>query len=102
MDLSKIKEFIAIRQELHELGVIGLDMYGDNIHLSKDCMVGMADLEIKFYGHDCRYPYEIFTYRDGINLHCICTKEELETYFPQFVDYLVEDVDLSGGADHDI
>lgn len=98
MNMKTIKEFIALREELCAAGVIGLDVWSDKIHLEREKMAQLPNLQIESF-RDNSYPYEISTVVDNIEFFCICTPEQLETYFPQFAGYLVEDVDLNGGEE---
>jgi hypothetical protein len=98
MNIEKIKEFIALREELKAAGVIGLSVYNEEVQIDKEILAGESDLRIEKRGCD-KYPYEISTVRDGITLFCIATDDELLKYFPQFVECMEEDVDLSGGEE---
>jgi hypothetical protein len=99
MNIEKIKEFIALRKGLLETGVIGLDPYADIVHIYKAKLANESDLHIEKRGcHE--YPYEISTVRDGIKLFCIATDEELLKHFPQFVEYMEEDVTFEEVKEH--
>ncbi|WHY76104.1 hypothetical protein QNH20_18505 [Neobacillus sp. WH10] len=102
MNLEKIKEFIAIRNDLYEAGVIALDLYSDSVHVKKTLLVDVPDLQVEFLGDDVEYPFEVFTVCDGIKLFCVVTNEQMSELFPQLSGYMIEDVDLSGGEDHAI
>ncbi|MEH7355113.1 hypothetical protein V7150_16265 [Neobacillus drentensis] len=96
MNIEKIKEFIAIRNDLYETGVIGLDLHSDSVHVKKTLLVDTPDIQVEFLGDDLQYPFEVFTVCDGIKLFCIATNEEMAELFPQLSGYMIEDVDLSG------
>jgi hypothetical protein len=97
MNVNKIKEFIDMRKELNGMGVIGVNLHADEVQVKSEVLATMDNLQFHDYGTDeYEYRYEIFTHVDGIKIFTVCTGEELETLFPQFKGYLVEDVDLSG------
>jgi hypothetical protein len=98
MNINKIKEFIAIREDLYSAGVIGLDLYSNEVHVKKDKLVELPNLKVKT-GYSEDYPYYVYTAVDGIELHSIFTEEEFAQY-PQLQGYMEDDVDLSGGGDH--
>jgi hypothetical protein len=98
INMEKIKEFIALREELYAAGVIGVDMYADDVHVKKQALLALPDLKIES-GYSEEYPYFVSTVVDGIKLHCILSEEEFAKY-PQLQEYMIEDVDLSGGGDH--
>jgi hypothetical protein len=99
MNIEKIKEFISLRAELLESGVIGLDPWEDRVHVRYNELVGEEDLQITFRG-DEKYPYELFVEKDGTKIFCIASQEVFEKHFPQFNGYMVEDVNLDGGEEH--
>ena len=95
MNIEKIKEFIALRAELLESGVIGLDAWEDRVHVRHLELVGQDDLHIELRG-DEKYPYELSVSKDGIKIFCIASQEVLEKHFPQFVGFMLNDVNLDG------
>jgi hypothetical protein len=109
--MEAIKSFITLRRALRESGVIGLDLYDDEIHMNWKQLVGESNLQVK-YRFDHKYPFEISTIKDGIKLLCIADEERLEQ-FPELkaeakmkmevalanVAYLEEDVVLDGMSD---
>lgn len=98
MNLDKIKEFIALRQELQSAGVVGVSVLHDVIHVKAEVLVVEESLEIE-HDSDLVYPYRISTVKDGVEMFAIMTSEDLEKLFPQFKGYLVEDVILDGMGD---
>ncbi|MDP4087624.1 MAG: hypothetical protein Q8934_23965 [Bacillota bacterium] len=106
MNIEKIKEFNAIREELLNDGVIAVDMWGDYVHVSTKKLAEIVDypnVKVETREGDPKYPYTVTTVVDGIKLLFVLTEEE---FFqdPQLQGYMVEDVDLSGsskdGDDH--
>jgi hypothetical protein len=109
--MEAIKSFITLRQALRESGVVGLNLYDNEIHVNWDQLVGEPNLQVK-YRFDSKYPFEISTMKDGIKLYCIADDERLE-HFPELkaeakmkmevalahVAYLEEDVVLDGMGD---
>jgi hypothetical protein len=98
MNMEKVKEFIALRQELNTVGVIGVSLHNDKIHVNSDVLVGEDSLEVEFNA-DSPYPYRLTTVKDGVTLFAVVSGEELEESFPQLKGYLVEDVILDGMED---
>jgi hypothetical protein len=85
MNIEKIKEYIALREELQAAGVIGLSLYNEEVQMDKEILANESDLHIE--KRDCdQYPYEISTVRDGITIFCLATDEELQQFYPQFVE----------------
>jgi hypothetical protein len=85
MNIEKIKEYIALREELYAAGVIGLNIHQNEVQMDKEVLAGESDLQIE--KRDCdEFPYEISTVRDGITIFCLATDEELQEFFPQFVE----------------
>jgi hypothetical protein len=95
MNIDKMKEFIAIRQELKASGVIGVNMYEDLIHVSEEKLYGVEDLKIEVL-ETVDYPFRISAVIDEVEVFCRTTRESLEVNFPQFAGYLIEDVILDG------
>lgn len=111
MNMEAIQSFINLRQVLRESGVIGLNLYDNEIHIDWERLVGEPDLQVK-YRFDSKWPFEIFTIKDGIKLLCIADEDRLE-HFPELkteakmkmevalanAAYLEEDVILDGMGD---
>lgn len=98
MNIEKIKEFIALRSELRASGVLGLSVWDDKIHMEAGKLVN-ADVQVST--RNCSdFPFEISTNIDGVEIFAVLTKEKLNQLYPQFTEYLEEDVDLSGGEEH--
>jgi hypothetical protein len=79
MNMELIKSFISLRQELRNSGVIGLDLYDDEIHLNWKQLIGESELHVS-YRFDSKYPFEIYTIKDGIKLYCLADDERLEQF----------------------
>lgn len=99
MNVEKMKEFIALRQELKAAGVIGVSIFNESFQVRTEVLVGEEDLQIE-YNEGLDYPYKVTAIIDGVKMFAIMAKEELEESFPQYKGFLVEDVDLSGGEEH--
>lgn len=94
MNIDKIKEFISMREELKAAGVIGIDMYSNNIHLSKNELATLPGLKAEpFDCDDSNYTHEVSTFIDGIRFFAL--SENLKE-FPQLAGYMEEDVNLEG------
>lgn len=96
MNIEKIKEFINIRKDLKESGVIGLDLWENKVHLSMNELINLPGLNVVHCGSE-KYPYEAFAIVDGIEFFAVFNSRDLEKY-PQLKELIpmVEDVDLSG------
>jgi hypothetical protein len=97
MNIEKIKEFIALRKELRVNGVIGLSVWDDRVHVEAEKLV---NVDVQVLKRNClEFPYEISTKEEGITIFAVLTQEKLNQLFPQFTDYMEEDVDLTGGEE---
>jgi hypothetical protein len=115
MNMEAIKSFITLRQALRESGVIGLNLYENEIHVDWKQLIGEPDLQVK-YRFDSKWPFEIYTIKDGIKLLCIADENERLEHFPELkaeaklkmeaakatAAYLEEDVILDGMSDHHV
>jgi hypothetical protein len=99
MNLEKIKEFIALRQELKAAGVIGVSLFNDSFQVRTEVLVGQENLQVE-YNEGQEYPYRVTAAIDGVDMMAVMKKEEFEKSFPEYKGFLVEDVDLSGGAEY--
>jgi hypothetical protein len=99
MNIDKIKEFIAMREDLYDAGAIGVDMYSNRVHVKKNELVELPNLSVET-GYSEEYPYYVYTKVDGIELFCILTEEEFYQY-PQLQGYMIEDVQFDGGSGDD-
>jgi hypothetical protein len=99
MNLEKIKEFIALRQELKAAGVIGVSLFSDSFQVRTEVLVGQENLQVE-YNEGQEYPYRVTAVIDGVDMMAVMKKDEFEKSFPEHKGFLVEDVDLSGGEEY--
>lgn len=99
MKFEKIKQFISIREDLRNEGVIGLNPYWNEVHMDKAVLVTLPGLQMKDRNCD-QFPYEVHAVIEGIKFFSIFSDEDLNE-FPQIKElfFMQDDVDLSGGAD---
>lgn len=70
MDMQKIKQFSDMREDLKNLGVIGLSVWDTSIHMSVGALLELPGLKVE--GCDSEdYPYSLYTVLEGINFHSI-------------------------------
>jgi hypothetical protein len=98
MNIEKIKEFIALRQELKTAGVIGVSLFNDSFQVKTEVLVGQENLKME-YNESSDYPYRVTAVIDGVKMFAVMTKEEFEKSFPEHKGFLVEDVILDGMED---
>ena len=110
MNMELIKSFINLREQLHESGVIGLNIHEDEIHVRTEVLLKEEGVICEYLGGD-HYPYEVSKDIEGIRFFARCDAKEL-SHYPQFkeqikaelqkqLDGLEEDVILDGmGEEH--
>ncbi|NRD80335.1 hypothetical protein HPT25_23720 [Bacillus sp. BRMEA1] len=99
MNIEKMKEFIAIRKDLKNAGVIGLSLYDDAIHVNHKTfgMKEIPELQLEVRVNDIEsddYPYKIFFIKDGIEIYSVLKKADLAEY-PQFADVIKNNEEVS-------
>lgn len=103
MNMELVKQYAEVTQALKDNGVIGFYQNGLHVRLS---MIE-NEKELSFKKRECNdYPYEAFVQREGISLFALVNsselgrfpqiKEEMKEQLRKQLEYLEEDVDLSG------
>lgn len=99
MNMETIKQFINIRQDLQESGVIGINVWDDSVQIRFSEMVNLPDITVEPFNYE-NFKYRAVAMVDGIKFYSIFTEIELEDnpHIKSLIP-MVEDVDLSGMKD---
>jgi hypothetical protein len=87
MNIDKIKQFLELKDELHDMGVIGVNMYRGRheLQVSAEKMVGSENLEIEHHG-DLEYPYYLTGEKDGLSLRSVASEEQMKQHFSHLLE----------------
>jgi hypothetical protein len=98
MNIDKIKEFIALREELNASGVIGVNLHCNEVQVRPETL---TNEDVQLITRDCdTFPYEVYVIKEGIKALALLRAESLEELFPHLRPrYMEEDIDCTGGEE---
>lgn len=79
MEMRVIRNFLEIKKELKENGVIGLNIWDDRIHLTIEKIIEFPNLTIK-NRNDIDYPFEVTATEGGVNFFALATYDQVRKY----------------------
>ena len=87
MNIDKIKQFLELKDELHDMGIIGVNMYRGRheLQVSAEKMVGSENLKIDHHG-DLEYPYHLEGKKEGLVLRSVASEEQMKQHFPHLLE----------------
>lgn len=81
LDLDAIRQFFGLKERLIRSGVIGIDLWSDEIHVLLDVLLDAENLKIEEKTNpEFIYPYKISGTIDGIKCFAMTNKKELSKF----------------------